>query len=323
MTAYKVVVVNLGYESYDIERRILAPSGAELTVAPADCTTEDAVIAAAGEAHAVLVREAPISRRVLESLPHCRIISRYGVGVDNVDLDFARKRKIYVSNVPGYGTEEVSDHAVALLLACIRKIVVRDRNLRQGRFETDIKDRIYRTAGKVLGLIGYGLIGQAVHRKWKGFLPQNVLVHDPHVSAERIESNGARPAGLDTLLAESDYISMHAPLTPETRHLLNAETLRKMKPTAIIVNTSRGEVIDETALVQALKEKRVLAAGLDVFEREPLPADHPLLDLSSVVLSGHVGWYSKDAVIELQTRAAEEITRVFSGQAPINWVNPW
>jgi D-3-phosphoglycerate dehydrogenase len=323
MATYKVVVVNLGYESYEIERRLLEPLGAELVLAPEDCTTEEDVIAIAEDADAILVREAPISRKVLESLTRCRIVSRYGVGVDNVDLDFARKRKIRVSNVPGYGTEEVSDHTVALLLACIRRIPVRDRNLRQGVFETDINDRIYRSAGKVLGLIGYGLIGRAVCRKWQGFLPERILVHDPYAVAEQARADGAQLTDLDTLLRESDYISLHAPLTPETRHVINAASLKKMKPSAIVINTARGGLIDESALIEALKEDRILAAGLDVFEREPLAPDHPLLQLSNVVLSGHVGWYSKDAVAELQTRAAKEVVRALSGHAPECWVNRW
>jgi D-3-phosphoglycerate dehydrogenase len=323
MPNYTVVVVNLGYESYDIERSILKTADAELILAPQDCTSEETVIAAAGRAHALLVREAPISRRVLQALRNCRIVSRYGVGVDNIDLEAARQKKIYVANVPGYGTEEVSDHAVALLLACIRRITLRDHALRRGRFETDIDDRIYRTTGKVLGLVGYGLIGQAVHRKWNGFLPERVLVHDPYAAPELVRRNGALSVDLETLLKESDYLSLHAPLTPETRHLINADALVKMKSSAIVVNTARGGLIDETALAAALQEERILAAGLDVFEHEPPSADNPLLQLSGVVLSGHAGWYSRDAVRELQTRAAQAVARVLSGQAPDNWVNPW
>jgi D-3-phosphoglycerate dehydrogenase len=150
-----------------------------------------------------------------------------------------------------------------------------------------------------------------------------VLVFDPYVSSEIIHENGAEKTDLDTLLAESDYVSLHAPLSPETRHIIDEIALKKMKPTAILVNTSRGEVIDERALIKALQEGWILAAGLDVFEKEPLPEDHPLLEMSNVVLSGHVGWYSKDSVKELQTRAAQEVLRVLSGETPVCWVNPW
>lgn len=323
MSKYKVVIVSLGYESYDTEREILKPVGAELVLAPRDCLTEDEVIAVAGDADAILVREAPMGERVINSLQRCKAIVRYGVGVDNIHLARAKQRKIYVANVPGYGTEEVSDHAVALLLACVRNLLVRDTNLRLGKFELDIRDTMFRTTGKVLGLVGYGQIGRALHRKWRGFLPKRVLVFDPLVPAETVRENGGEKTELDTLFAHSDYISLHAPLTPQTRHLINEDALQKMKPTAILVNTSRGELIDEKALIKALSENQILAAGLDVFEREPLPSGHPFLSLPNVVLTGHVGWYSKDAVKELQTRGAQEVLRVLSGEPPQCWVNRW
>jgi D-3-phosphoglycerate dehydrogenase len=323
MSKYKVVVVNLGYESYQVEREILKPVDAELILAPKDCLTENDVISVAKDADAILVREAPISTRVLDSLNRCKVIARYGVGVDNINLEAAKQKKIYVANTPGYGTEEVSDHAAALLLACIRKLLIRDKTLRQGKFETDINDAIYRTTGKTLGIIGYGQIGRAFHRKWKGFSPKRVLVFDPYVTPEIIQENGAERVDLDTLLAESDYISLHAPLSPETKYIIDEAALRKMKQTAIVVNTSRGEVIDEDALIKALNEDWILAAGLDVFEKEPLSQSHPLLKLSNVVLTGHVGWYSKDSVKELQTRAAHEVLRVFSGKTPVGWLNRW
>ena len=323
MAKYKVVVVNLGYDSYDIERQILEPIDAELILARDDCQTADDVLAVARDADGILVREAPIPGRVLESLERCKVIVRYGVGVDNIDLEVARQKKIFVANLPGYGTEEVSDHAIALLLACIRGLLVRDGRLRQGIFETEITDEIYRTTGKTLGLIGYGQIGQAFHRKWKGFLPQKVLIYDPLVTSEVIRRRGGIDSDFETLLAQSDYISLHMPLTPETKHMISESALRKMKTSAILINTSRGEVIDEKALVRALEENWILAAGLDVFEDEPPKQDHPLLKLRNVVLSGNVGWYSKDSVEELQTRGAKEIRKVLTGERPSCWVNPW
>ncbi len=323
MSKYRVVIVNLGYPSFETEKMILAPLDADVIPADSDCTTEDEVIAAASDAHAVLIREAPVSRRVINAIPHCRAIVRYGVGVDNIDLEAAAENNIYVANVPGYGTEEVSDHAVALLLACVRNLLHRDRSLREGRFETDIDDEVYRTTGKTLGLIGYGQISQAVHRKWNGFKPSRVLIHDPYADTELIAANGGERVSPDMLLAESDYVSLHAPLTDETRHIIDAAALERMKPTAILVNTARGELIDEMALVSAIKNNQILAAGLDVFESEPISPNHPLFGLPNVVLTGHVGWYSKNAVNELQTRAASEVKRIFSGEKPENWVNPW
>ena len=323
MSKYRVAVVSLGYESYETEKEILDPLGAEIVLATRDCLTEQEVIDVAAGADAILVREAPIGARVLDRLDRLKVVARYGVGVDNIDLERAREKRIYVANVPGYGTEEVSDHAVALLLACVRTLLVRDRRLREGRFETDIQDPLYRTTGKVLGLIGYGRIGRAFHRKWKGFLPGRVLVFDPYAHDRIPEESGVETTDLDTLLAESDYISIHAPLTPETRHLIDENGFQRMKRTAVLVNTSRGEIVDEPALVKALQEGTILAAGIDVFEKEPIEKTHPLLALPNAVLTGHVGWYSKDAVRELQTRAAQEIARVFQGQQPVCWVNRW
>jgi D-3-phosphoglycerate dehydrogenase len=323
MSKYHVVVVNLGYPSFKTEQDILADLDAAVVPAEYDCKTEEDVIAVARDAHAILIREAPVSRRVIDALVHCRAIVRYGVGVDNIDLQAAADKGIYVANVPGYGTEEVSDHAVALLLACIRNLLRRDQSLRQGRFETDIDDQIFRTTGKVLGLIGYGQISQAFHRKWKGFQPARVLICDPYADQKLMAANGGQSVDLDLLLAESDYVSLHAPLTADTRHLIDTDALERMKPTAILVNTARGELIHESALVKALSENQILAAGLDVFESEPLPPDHPLIGLSNVILTSHVGWYSKNSVRELQTRAAGEVKRILSGERPEYWVNPW
>ena len=323
MAKYNAVVVNLGYQSYDIERSILADLDFSVIPVETDCTTEDQVIKAAADADAVLVREAPMGRKVIEALTRCKAIVRYGVGVDNIDLKTARERRIYVANVPGYGTEEVSDHAAALLLGCIRTLLLRDQRLRQGKFETDIQDELFRTTGKILGLVGYGKIGQALHRKWKGFLPAEVMVHDPFVAEDFIREQGGTPADMPTLLSKSDYISLHSPLTPETRHIIDEKALAMVKPTAILVNTARGELIDEKALVGALREGRLLSVGLDVFEKEPVSADNPLLNMPNVLVTGHTGWYSKDAVIELQTRAAKEIRRVFEGSVPEFWLNRW
>lgn len=323
MAQYKVVVVSLGYETYQYERDILEPIDAEVIISPVDCSTEEEVIEVSKDADAIFVRETPITVKVLESFERCKIVARYGVGLDNIDLEAAKRLQIYVSNVPEYGTEDVSDHAVALLLGCIRTLLVRDKSLRQGNFESDVCDEIYRTTGKNLGLIGYGKIARAFHRKWKGFLPNRVLVYDPFVAQDVIRENGAEKVDLDTLLRESDFISLHTPLTAETRHIINEAALKKMKNTAILVNTSRGGAIDTDTLVNALKEGQILRAGLDVFENEPLPTDHPLVEMDNVILTSHVAWYSKESARDLQTGAAKEVLRVLSGETPVNWVNPW
>jgi D-3-phosphoglycerate dehydrogenase len=323
MAKFKVVVVNLGYETYQFERDILEPIGVELVLSRKDCMTEEDVISVARDADGILVREAPIRKRVIEAFERCRIIARYGVGLDNIDLETARQQRIFVSNVPDYGTEDVSDHAVALMMACVRTLLVRDHNLRQGNFELGIVEEIYRTTGKNLGIVGYGKIARAFHRKWKGFRPGRVLVCDPYVPSDSVVAAGAEAVDLDILLAESDFITIHTPLTPQTRHLIDAAALNRMKKTAILVNTSRGAVVDEAALIKALEEKRILAAGLDVFEKEPIGKNHPLVRIPNVVLTSHVAWYSKDSARELQSRAAQEVRRVLTGERPVCWVNSW
>jgi len=323
MAQYKVVVINPGYESYDIERGLLEPLGAEVTVAPQDCDTEELIISTAGDADAILVREGPVTGRVIASLPKLKVIARYGVGVDNVDLETARQHKIYACIVPNYGNEDVSDHAMALLLASIRTLPIRDKNVRSGIFETDIVSEIHRTTGRNLGIIGYGKIARVFHRKWQGFLPARVLVYDPFVDTAAVTEAGAEKVDLDTLLLEADYISIHAPLTPETRHLIDAAALKKMKSTAVIVNTSRGAIIDTVSLAEALKQGEIFAAGIDVFEKEPLPADHPLASTPNVILTPHLAWYSKESTRDLQTGAAMEVKRVLAGELPQNWINKW
>jgi D-3-phosphoglycerate dehydrogenase / 2-oxoglutarate reductase len=323
MAQHKVVVINPGFESYHPEREILEPSGAEVIVAQKDCCTEELILSTAAGATAILVREGPVTGRVIEALKQLKIIARYGVGVDNVDLETARRNKIYVSIVPNYGNEDVSDHAMALMLACIRTLPIRDRNVRNGIFETDIVAEIHRTTGRNLGIIGYGKIARAFHRKWKGFLPGRVLVYDPFVDAETVRQNGAEKVEFSLLLKEADYISIHAPLTSETRHLIDAAALQQMKSTAVIVNTSRGAVIDTLALAKALERGAIFAAGIDVFEKEPLPVDHPLVSLPNVILTPHQAWYSKESTLDLQRGAAREVQRVLTGRQPQNWINKW
>jgi len=315
-----VVAIDGGYESYDVERRILEGINAELTVDP--CEGDAARIKlATKDADAVLVRESPINAETIALMRRCRIIARYGIGVDNVDLMAARERRIYVANVPDYGTEEVSDHALALLLSVARRTVTRDHAVRQGAWNLSPGEKMYRIAGKALGLVGYGRIARALERKLRGLGVARVLVYDPLIEASALA--GVEHVDLDTLCAQSDFISLHAPLTQSTSHLIDSVHFALMKPTTILVNTARGGLIDETALIEALRTNSIFGAGIDVFEREPPNADHPLFKLTNVVLSDHTAWYSQESVADLQAKAAEEVARVLKGEPPKHWVNRW
>ena len=246
MAQYKVVVVSLGYETYQYEHDILNPIGAEVIISPIDCTTGEEVIEVAKDADAILVRETPVTAEVLESFERGKIVSRYGVGLDNIDLETAKKLRIYVSNVPEYGTEDVSDHAVALLLGCIRTLLVRDQNLRRGIFETDIRAPIYRTTGKILGIVGYSKIARAFHRKWQGFLPERVLVYDPFVDQGQIQEMGAEKMDLETLAQQTGY----------DRDYLEKVEQGKISPAVgTLIQISRALAVDSASLLAEDRKK--------------------------------------------------------------------
>lgn len=319
MRKFRVVVTDLGYPTYEHEKRVLEPAGAKLELA--ECRSEDEVIKACKGANGILNRAAPMSARVVTTLDKCKVIARYGVGVDNVDLDAATSMGIVVANVPDYCNDEVSTQAVALILSLTRRLVSHDKAVRNGAWDIGSAEPIYRTAGQTLGLVGLGRIARAVARKMQGFR-MRIIAHDPYVSEEAAAKVGVELVDLDTLLSTADLISIHAPLMDATRKMIDADALAKMKPTAYLVNTSRGGLIDQTALVEALKDARIAGAGLDVYEVEPLEPDSPLKDLDNVILTDHAGWYSEDSIIELQTRAAKAVAAVLSGERPESVVNP-
>ncbi|PLK70277.1 hydroxyacid dehydrogenase [Rhizobium sp. TH135] len=314
-----VVVLDEGYGDTKIEQAVLQAYGARVVERPCHGDAAEVRRAVAGAA-AVLVRESPVNAEAIANMPDCNAIVRYGVGVDNIDRTFAASRGIYVANVPDYGVEEVSDHALALLFAVARRVVSRDRAVRDGAWNIARSEPMHRLAGGTVGLIGYGRIGHAFHRKARALGYSRTLVHDPYL---REPPEGVELVDVDLLCRQADVISLHAPLTESSRHILDEERISLMKPTAIVINTSRGGLIDTTALQRALSSGRIFGAGLDVFEQEPPGPAHPLFTLSNVVVSDHTGWYSEESVRDLRRKAAEEIARVFSGDVPRNWVNRW
>lgn len=315
----RIVVVEPGYEDYGVERSILEPLGAE--VVPIDCGGDAGRVAAAvRDADGVLIRESPLTAAAIDGATRCRVVVRYGVGVDNIDLDAARRRRIAVANVPDYGAEEVAVHAFALLLAVARRLPARDRAVRAGAWGVGQAEKIYRISGRTLGLVGFGRIARNLHERMLGIGIARTLVFDPYLSEP---PSGVDVVAFETLCRESDYVSLHAPLTDATRHLIDAAALALMKPTAILVNTARGPLVDEAALADALRTGRLFGAGIDVFDAEPPPPDHPFFALDSAVVTDHAGWYSEESVAELQRKGAEEIARVLSGEPPKSWVNAW
>jgi phosphoglycerate dehydrogenase-like enzyme len=318
----KLALVDLdGQPMPDWVRDKLDREGIELTIA--QCNTRDDLAAHAAAADVVWLFGG--SRLLLggnlAAVPRCWAIVRTGSGTDNVPVDEATGRGIVVANTPAAFSDAVSDHVIALMFAAARRIAELDRGLRLGRWEQASAVPLSSVHGRTLGLVGFGHIARALVRKLSGF-EMTVLAHDPLLEAEAIAAHGARGVSLNALLAEADYVSLHCPLTPETRHLIGETELRSMKRTAILVNTSRGPVVDEAALVRALAERWIAAAGLDVFEEEPLREKHPLLELDNVVLTPHGAGYSASGV-EIRWRSSlETIAALAQRRWPPSCVNP-
>ncbi|HCB5695821.1 TPA: C-terminal binding protein [Escherichia coli] len=317
----KIVVIEPGYLNYSAEENILHDWDPQFVVVPANASLEEK-LRQVSNADAIMVREATVSRPMIEAMQQCRVIVRYGVGVDNIDSQAAKEKGIYVANVPDYGSEDVAEHALALLLAATRRIATRNRDVRDGQWGIGQREPMFRLAGKILGVVGFGRISRCFVQKASGFGFKRILVVDPLLTDEQASQAGVTRVNLDTLCREADFISLHAPLTPDTHHLIGEAELAKMKPSAVLVNTSRGGLIDEQALINALLQKRIFAAGLDVFESEPLSAKSPLLQMDNTLCTDHTAWFTEESVVELQSKAAHEVRRAFEGEHPLNWVNP-
>jgi D-3-phosphoglycerate dehydrogenase / 2-oxoglutarate reductase len=317
--SFTVAITDSVFPSLEPEQTVLKPLGVELR--PQQCRSEEEIIALAQDADAVLNCYAKMTSQVIENLKRCKIIARYGIGVDNVDLAAATKAKILVTNVPDYCIDEVSDHALALLLALTRRITVADEAVKAGGWDVVAHAGIRRLRGQTLGLLGFGKIAKALASKVQP-LGMKALVYDPYLEPALIAQHGGEAANLDRLLAEADAISIHVPLSPETRNLIGQRELARMKPTAFLINTSRGGIVDEQALAVALKEGRLAGSALDVLSVEPPPADHPLRQAPNMILTPHLAFYSRESVIELQTKAAEEVARALKGEPPRSPVNP-
>ncbi|MFP3089419.1 C-terminal binding protein [Treponema sp. TIM-1] len=313
----KIVITDDRFGWSDEERFVLKDLEAEVSIAGGH--TEDALIEACADADGILLNQASMNARVIGALKKCQVISRYGIGYDNVDILAAEEQGIWVTNVPNYCTEEVAEHALGLLLAGVRWIPFKDRGVRAGGW--NLNRPIRRLSGAVLGIVGFGATGRAFWEKVQGFGFSRILIADPHITTKLHPGMAGEAASFDTVITESDFISLHVPLNEGTRHCINARTLARMKDGAILINVSRGQVIDETALVEALRSGKLGAAGLDVFEKEPLPPDHPLLSLDNLILTDHSAYYSRESVSILKTRAAMNVREVLEGRIPKFAVN--
>ena len=319
MPAFRVVLIEHGYANTHIERKLIEGAGGEFIDANHLPLSESLPLCES--AHAIMFRRISITGEIIRRLRACKLIMRYGIGTDNVDVAEATAAKMIVGHVPTYCLDEVSSHAIALLLAGARKVVSTHKRMELAGWDVHRHEPIWRIAGRTLGLIGLGNIGQAVARKLAGW-GLRVLAADPYVDPSRARQPGVELVALEDLLRDSDYVSLHCPLLPETRHLIGRRALSLMKPNAILVNTARGPLIDGAALLEALDSGRIGWAGLDVFEEEPLPADSPLRTHPRVALTDHTAWYSEESQAELQRTTAEEVVRVCTGGLPRSLMNP-
>jgi D-3-phosphoglycerate dehydrogenase / 2-oxoglutarate reductase len=314
MARFVIAVTDSPFPSLDPAKAALARIDFELRMAKS-AAAED-ILAVARDADAVLVTYAKLDAPLLRQLTRCKAIGRFGLGVDNIDIKTASKLGISVNYVPDYCMHEVSDHAMALLLALARKIPLSNKLVQAGRWEMPPVVPIHRLVGRVLGLVGFGNIPRALAPKAKAF-GLRVLTHDPYVAPDVLTAAGVEGVSFDRLLELSDFVSIHAPLLPATRSLFNADTFRKMKKGAFLINTARGPLVDEDALVAALDAGQLGGAALDVVTTEPPARDSKLLGRDNVILTPHTAFYSVEALAELQSKCAADVAQVLSGEKPV------
>ncbi len=316
---FRILITDYAWPSLAIERDLLSSVGAELVVARTG--EEPELVQLAGSVDAILTNWKRVTPAVLDAATRCRLVSRYGVGLDNIAVGHATALGMLVTNVPDFCLDEVSDHAMALLLTCARRVVTFARATRAGTWDLKAAGPLPRLRGQTLGLIGYGNIARALVPKALGF-GFRLLAYSRQIAPDALAPFGEATRDLDRLLRESDYVSIHVPSSPETRHLINARTLALMKPSAYLINTARGALIDEAALYTALSEGRIAGAALDVLTQEPADSANPLLQLDNAIVTPHAAFSSDAAIAELQRKAAGRVAQVLCGELPDCLINP-
>jgi len=316
---FNVLILDDRHNQYGEECKILNGIGAKVTVSPTN--DEEEICRLVRNIDGLIVNLAPITANVIASMQKCKCVSRYGVGYDNIDVDALMASGITFANVQGFCSEDVADHTLALWMDCVRKISHKDRLIRQGKWNLINIQKCYRVSGKTYGMIGCGRIGGFLRRRLKSFDLKKVLVWDPYKRPEQARKKDIELVDIETLCRESDYISIHVPLVPSTRGLIGDKIFSMMKPTAILINTSRGPIVDQKALARALKSGTIACAGLDVFEEEPLPQDSELLSLENITLCDHEGWYSEESMHDLKIRAAMNVVAILMGRQPKHLLN--
>jgi len=319
-----VVITDFDYGDIDVERAILEKAGAKVVALQAK--SEDDLFDAAPTCTAMMNQYARIGEQTIARMERCRVIARYGVGVDIVDVEAASAKGIMVTNVRDYCTDEVADHAIALWLALTRKLDAYNRATHDGVWRWQSGAPIYRIRGRTMGIVSFGTIGQAIAARAKAF-GVRLFVYDPYLSDAAIAAHGAEKVDRDTVITQSDYLMMQVPMAPDTKHFLSDDEFDRMRPHAVVVNTGRGPTIDNHALYRALRDGSIAGAGLDDPEEEPAkrrtwdPADNPLFGLPNVIVTPHAAYYSEESIQLAREGAASEVARVLRGEPPTNLVN--
>ncbi|SEA76396.1 D-3-phosphoglycerate dehydrogenase [Thalassobacillus cyri] len=314
----KIVITDYEYDTLQQEQEVLTEAGLEYVAL--QCKTEEEVIEACRDADGIITQYAPFTEKVINNLEKCKVIARYGIGVDSIDVNAASEKGITVCNVTDYCLDEVSDHAMALLLSAARKVTLLNNHVKNNDWNFNLGKPIHRLRGQVLGLVGFGNIPQRLAEKAKAFGLQ-IITYDPYIDETAAGEKGARLVDFDSLLAEADFVSVHAPLTKATQHMMNEEAFQKMKPTAYLINTARGGLVDEAALEGAVKNKEIAGAAIDVMEQEPPVTDHSLLAYEEMIITPHVAWYSEASEAELKRKTAQNVADVLTGKKPAYSVN--
>jgi D-3-phosphoglycerate dehydrogenase / 2-oxoglutarate reductase len=321
----KVVVTDYIEPDLDWEAQEMANRGVEFVACQLKFRPEDEVVAAVRDGDVIVVNMVKMTPRVIAALEKCRRIIRHGVGYDNVDAAACTAKGIPLAYCPDYCVDEVAEQAIALMFACSRQIPqsrkILDDSIARGQWDFTSLAKCYRMAGKTLGIVGCGRIGSRVLQKTRHFGFGEILVSDPYLSPRRLDELDIHTVPCEQVFRESDYITIHTALTDETRHLVNRQTLATMKRTAYLVNTSRGPVVDHEALADALREKAIAGAGIDVYDNEPPEQSYPLLGLENAVLTPHLSWYSEDAAWTIRRKIVEDIDLALAGKPPRYCVN--
>lgn len=317
----KVVICDYEFPNVDPERKALS-SVPNLEFVPAQCKSEEELIELTKDADGVLNQWNHLTKNVIEKMEKCKVIATYGIGTDKIDVEAASKKGIYVCNVPSYGTNEVANHAFSMILACSRQLVQYDKLIREGKFGyPTLGKKLYRLEGMTVGVVGFGKIPRNLSRKLMDAFNMKILAYDPFITEEFAKECGATKVDLETIMKESDFISVHVPLTKETKYMIDEKMLRLMKPTAYLVNCGRGAIVKEDDLVKVLKDNVIAGAAIDVFEVEPILPDDPLLQFDNVIVTPHSAYYTEESLYALQYGAADEVARVLKGEEPISAVN--